>query len=223
MRAFDEFKKDRSSMRKARVSVATFLGLFALVAVAAKADTYTFNTDHCSSACLPFTGTVTVTQNGANTVHVSVTGSGFGFVDTAGGGDEFFFNIIGDPVISIANLTSGWSLVSTSASSTDALGGGGWGFDYALTCGTNCGPGGSKPLSPPLSFDITATGLTPASFFDTDGAASPVQFAADVLANGNTGLVGATRTSTTVPEPISLSLVGGGLLALGLFRRRFSA
>jgi len=28
---------------------------------------------------------------------------------------------------------------------------------------------------------------------------------------------------TNVPEPISLSLVGGGLLALGLFRKRFAA
>ena len=199
-------------------------GLFALVAIPAKADTYTFNTEHCSSACLPFTGTISVTQNGANDVFINVTGSGFQFVNSAGGGDQFFFNIIGDPTISIANLTAGWQLVSTTASSTDALGGAGWGFDYALTCdfGLNaCGPGASNPRNPPLSFDVIATGLTPASFFDTDGA-STVQFAADVLANGNTGLVGATRTST-VPEPISLSLVGGGLLVFGLFRKRFSA
>lgn len=198
------------------------LALAAFAVTPASADTYTFNTDHCSSACLPFTGTVTVTQDGANTVLVDVTGSGFDFVTSAGGGDQFFFNIVGDPTISISNLTPGWALASTTASATDSLGGAGWGFDYALSCDPGCGPGASNPKAPPLSFDITAAGLTPAAF-DTNDGASPVDFAADVLANGNTGLVGATLTSMSpVPEPTSLSVVCGGLLGLGLLRKRFS-
>ena len=202
---------------------AGMVAVFLMAVAPVKADVYTFNTNKCSTSCLPFTGTVTVTQDGANTVLVDVEGSGFQFVTSSGGGDNFFFNLIGDPTISISKVTSGWQLVSTTASATDALGGSGWGFDYALTCdfGVNaCGPGASNPKNPPLKFDVTATGLTPASFFDTDGGASTVQFAADVLANGNTGLVGATRTTSSVPEPISLSLVGTGLISLFLIRRR---
>jgi len=198
-----------------------------LMAVApVKADVYTFNTNNCSTSCLPFTGTITVTQDGANTVLVDVEGTGFTFVTSSGGSANFFFNILNDPTISVSNLTSGWALVSTTASPTDALGGGGWGFDYALTCQiapSPCSPGASNPKPPPLKFDVTATGLTPASFFDTDGAASPVQFAADVQGfGGNTGLVGATRTglSPTTPEPITSGLVGTGLISLFFLRRR---
>jgi hypothetical protein len=209
----------------------TFLGAMAiftvLAAVPAKADTYTFNTNNCSTSCLPFTGTVSVTPDGANTVLISVTGTGFQFVDSSGGNAQFFFNVLNDPTITVTNLTAGWTLISQTASPTDALGGSGWGFDYALQCydpvaKVGCGPGGSNPKNPPLSFDVSGTGVTVASFFDTDGGASPVQFAADVLANGNTGLVGATRTaiSTTTPEPISLSLVGTGLISLFFLRRR---
>jgi hypothetical protein len=70
-----------------------------------------------------------------------------------------------------------------------------------------------------LKFDVTAAGLTPGSFNDFNGG-TPVQFAADVLANGNTGLVGATKTSSTTPEPISSALVGTGLISLFFLRRR---
>jgi hypothetical protein len=212
-------------MRALSFTIAGILGVFSLAALPAKADVYTFNTNKCSSSCLPFTGTVTVTQDGSNTVLVDVEGSGFQFVTSSGGGNNFFFNLIGDPTISISNVTAGWQLVSTTASATDALGGSGWGFDYALTCdfgASACGPGASNPKAPPLKFDVTAPGLTPAAFFDTDGSASTVEFAADVIANGNTGLVGATRTSvsTTTPEPITSALVGTGLIALAFIRRR---
>jgi hypothetical protein len=231
--------KSQDALRRAKktpsYAIAGIVAAFLMAVVPVKADTYTMNTDNCSApGCLSsgVSGSISVTQDGANTVLISVTGSGFGFVDSAGGNAQFFFNVLNDPTISVTNLTSGWQLISTSASATDSLGGSGWGFDYALTCFVNnvgCGPGGSNPKPPPLTFDVTAAGLTPASFFDTDGAASPVQFAADIknlttgnTQSGNTGLVGFTRTgiSTTVPEPISLSLVGSGLVSLFFLRRR---
>jgi hypothetical protein len=56
-----------------------------------------------------------------------------------------------------------------------------------------------------------------------------VYFTADVFkfqgctSEACTGLIGVSGNTSSVPEPISLSLVGGGLLALGLFRKRFVA
>jgi hypothetical protein len=47
------------------------------------------------------------------------------------------------------------------------------------------------------------------------------QILAEVAGNGFTDSVSATYTSTsTVPEPMTLSMMGVGLLALGLVRRR---
>ena len=75
-----------------------------------------------------------------------------------------------------------------------------------------------------MTFDVKATGLTPASFNDSNG--NPVDFAADVIgtSSGNTGLIGATLTSSggSVPEPMSIALFGGVLLlTAGALRRRF--
>jgi len=219
-------------------AIAGIVAVFLMAVAPVKADTYTLNTNNCSGAgCLGtgVSGSISVTQDGTNTVLISVTGSGFGFVDSAGGNAQFFFNILNDPTISVSNVTPGWSLIATTASATDSLGGSGWGFDYALACydpvaKVGCGPGGSNPKPPPLSFDVTAaTGLSPASFLDTDGTASPVQFAADIInqttgnpQSGNTGMVGFTRTgiSTTTPEPITSGLVGTGLISLFFLRRR---
>jgi hypothetical protein len=209
-------------MRASRFAIAGILGVFALAAVPVKAAVYTFNTNNCSTSCLPFTGTVTVTQDGANTVLIDVEGTGFAFVDSSGAPNQFFFNILGNPTISVSFLEPNWTLASTTAGS---LGGSGWTFDYAVSCVTNvvtnpCAPGSSNPRPPPLKFDVTAAGLTPASFNDFNGG-TPVQFAADVLANGNTGLVGAKLTNNpTVPEPISSALVGTGLIGLFFLGRR---
>ena len=220
-------------MMKSAVMTLAVLG--ALAAIPAKADTYTFTNDHCTGGCLPFSNLITVTQVGPasnNTVNVSVTGN-FLFVSTgAGGGPSFFWNLLGNPTISLTGLTAGWQLVSTTAGSLAGDGFSGE-MEYAVTCfniAGGCTSGGGGGKAPPLSFNVVAAGLTPgtftpASFNDPGGtpANDRAIFVADVLANGNTGLVGATASTSSVPEPISLSLVGGGLLALGLFRKRFVA
>jgi hypothetical protein len=219
------FRKILSNLNKSRrVTKAGYLsaaiaGAFLLAAVPVRADVYTFNTDNCTGGCLPFAGTISVTPDGTDTVLIDVEGAGFQFVDSSGKPNQFFFNILGNPTISVSFITPGFILTSTTAG---ALGGSGWTFDYAVSCMTGadpCGPGGSNPKNPPLKFDVTATGLTVASFNDFNGG-TPVQFAADVLAHGNTGLVGATMTSSSVPEPISSALVGTGLLGLFFVRRR---
>lgn len=226
--------------------LAGFMGLIALAAVPAKADIYTFSVDTCTGSCGPISsGTVTVTQDtplhGLSTVRIDVEfnpNSGYGFLATgAGNDDSFFFNILNTPTIAVDFITTGWTLNSAignfghSGSSSTPL----TGFDYALDCngahGACAGHGGSSTAPAPLIFDVTAPGLTPASFKELDKKGD-AYFAADVQDNnagrgsGNTGLIGATLTSSglsPVPEPASVALLGGILLVSGLKLRRRKA
>jgi hypothetical protein len=164
-------------------------------------------------------GTITVTQAGANSVAVHVTlQAGFGFVSTgAGAGASFFFRLLGNPTITYSGISSGWAIPNVIPVNQQAAGmyaGDGLmnQFEYALNCNPPsgaCGNGGSRPAPSPLDFIVTAAGLTPAAFNDT-GNASGSPFAADVLSsNGNTGLIDASLSTTNVPEPTSLALLGG--------------
>jgi len=196
------------------------LALLGLVSGApALADTYSLTVDHCSGGCgTPPFGTIDVTQDGANTVLVDVNLTSSKFVSTGFPG-SFAFDLLGDPTISVTNLTSGWSLLSTSAGSLHFDGFGK--LDYALVCDI-CGNGGSNPFAGPLSFDVTAPGLTPGTFQDLSAGGSPsVYFVADVLGTtGKTGPVGATLSGTSVPEPATLGLLALGLAAATLLGRR---
>ena len=208
-----------------RLFLSAVLGL-AFAGMPALADQYTFTIDHCTGGCgtAPF-GSVNVTQNGSSTVNVSVSlTSGDGFVSTGFPG-SFAFDIIGNPTISVSSLPSGWSLVSTAAGNLQFDGFGN--LDYALVCDV-CAPGGNHPSS--LSFDVTATGLTPASFAELSRippGSEQGYFVADIMGTtGNTGIVGATLLSrTTAPEPSTVLLLGtGGLfVAFSSFRRRRKA
>jgi hypothetical protein len=219
----------------------------ALMGLPAQADIYTFNVDQCSGTCGPIsTGTVAVTQdtpiNGISTVRIDVEfnpNTGYGFMASgAGNGDSFFFNILNKPTIAVSFdqngiNTTGWSLVSATAGNLGASGSSLSGFDYALDCaGDACASnGGSKTAPPPLIFDVTAAGLTPASFRVKD-AAGDAYFGADVkdynsgAGNGNTGMIGATdrRDPSPVPEPGSIVLFGTTLAVVvtGLRKSRGS-
>ncbi|HEX7360310.1 MAG TPA: PEP-CTERM sorting domain-containing protein [Bryobacteraceae bacterium] len=207
------------------------LPVFAIAFAAAPAfsDTFTFNIDNCTGTCgaAPF-GTVTVTQDvNPNTVDIGVSLTSGNNFWSSGFPGSFGFNITDpDPTISVNNLSSGWSLNSTSGGSLHFDGFGN--LDYALSC-SDCGPHDDPVTS--LSFSVTADGLTPASFQELSSippGSDRAYFVADIMgANGNTGVVGATLTSTTaVPEPSSFLLSAAGALALLMFlfgRRRKSA
>jgi PEP-CTERM motif-containing protein len=197
-----------------------------LVTLPAMADQYSLTQDHCTGGCgtAPF-GTIDVTQDGTNTVKLVVTLSGSDKFVSTGFPGSFGFDLVGNPTIGISNLTSGWSLLSTTAGNLHFDGFGS--LDYALLCNA-CGHGASNPFAGPISFDITAAGLTPGSFKELSRPPGSEQtyFVADILGStGNTGVVGATLVKTAVPEPTSLLLFGSGasLLGLSVLRRRKKA
>jgi hypothetical protein len=241
-------------MEGARVSPRKFLfavliGLLALAVVPARADTLTFQftSDHCTGGCTttaPNMGIITVSQTDAQALTGSVSVDvqllpGFGFVSTGAGtldhvNGSFFFRLLGDPTITITDLTPGWSIPNAIGTNQQAAGvyaGDGLSgqFEYALACdvlASGCGNGGSAPKAPPLDFVVTASGLTPDSFNDTlNASGSP--FAADVISTtGNTGLIDAsscTNCGGTVPEPASVTLLGAVLLATSIsLRKKFA-
>jgi hypothetical protein len=207
------------------------LGVLVLIASPALADQYTFTDLNHNASATGLTGTVTVTQDGTDTVKIDVEGD-FNWVNAGtGNGYQFFFNLLNSPVlaktaVTFLNPTAGWTFSGgpTSGIPGDGLSGD---FKYGVSCegtGDPCAGGGSSSTAtPPLVFDVSASGLTPASFMVavTDSPYT-IYFAADAGINGNTGLTGATLTS--VPDGgMTVMLLGGALVGLETLRRRLRA
>src|SRR5437762_10554244 len=61
-------------------------------------------------------GAVTLTQNGKNSVTVDILlNSSVDLFHSTNAFDSFAFDLVGNPAISVSNLTSGFALVSTTA------------------------------------------------------------------------------------------------------------
>ncbi|MFB3828562.1 MAG: PEP-CTERM sorting domain-containing protein [Bryobacteraceae bacterium] len=217
---------------KLHVAVVVCLLVLGAFAGPASATLYTLNDDNCTGGCGggPF-GTVEVTQNGANTVHVVVTlePDVLGF---AVGGNEklaFWFNIAGSPTIKIPNPPSGWALYNDGVAGQRQIDGYG-SFDYGLAA---TGHGASNPLPSPLIFDVQAPGLTFGMFADLSteppNGYESAFFAAHIAVSNTsgqtvTGPVGATGPGSEVPEPATIFLFGSVLLGAGWgVRRRFDS
>lgn len=206
------------------IAVATAL-IFGGAVGSAKADTvYNLTQDNCTGGCNPSPGssmgTVTLHQNGANDVTVTVDlVSPLEFVNT-GLVNTIDFNLgaILSGVTAANFSNSVFSLASGTAGSDHFDGFGN--FQYSIEMSGAQGAGGAQPS--PLSFDIIASGLTESSF---TGNAGNWVFGVDVYNSaktgtgaGNTGPIGASISS--VPEPSEFGFLVGAVALLGLMQWR---
>lgn len=174
----------------------------------AKATTITLSTDGCTGTCGtgPF-GTVQLIQTTASLVTVTVTLAANERFAGTGAGEALAFNVLG-PAITIADITAGFGIGPAPASASTF-----GSFLQSVSC-TLCKGGQAGNPAGPLSFTVTrASGATIANF---TANAKGYLFAADIVGNnGNTGNVGAPGT---IPEPVTMSLMAGGLLMIALRR-----
>lgn len=187
------------------------LALLAFMPAANASTLFYLNQDGCTGTCGtgPF-ATVQLVQTTPAMVTVTETLSPNESYAGTGAGDALEFNVSG-PIV-IANITTGFG-VGPAPDSASIFGS----FLQSVTCNTCQGGQAGNPVGP-LSFTVTsATGVTIADFLGNTGG---YFFASDIVGtNGNTGNVAALN-GTSVPEPLSLPLVGVGLVSLGLLRRR---
>ena len=140
-------------------------------------------------------------------VTVTLTDGAQYFVDTGSGQHPgFAFNIVGDPTVTISNLSAPW-VASDVHMAAVTTGGPGMGtFDYYID---NPGHGASAHNAAPLTFYVTSS--SGVSINDFVANAAGYLFVADIMdGTGNTGLSGIGA----VPEPGPAVLLFG-LLGLG--------
>ena len=190
----------------------------------AKADTFTFTSDHCSGGCGPQPGgfgSVTLTQAGAN-VNVSVSlFNGNQWVQTGAGGMQYF--LFDNAAITLANITN-ISMPGNPGGPTVGVQGpimangtGTW--MWAIGCPT-CPTGGSAAFASSLTFTVTNTTLAAMEVGHAVGSTTEL-FVADIL-SGTTGMTGDVDVNTggSVPDGgATVMLLGVALGALGMVRR----
>jgi hypothetical protein len=210
------------------------VGLLA-AAPSAQADTFNFTSCHISgSTCeggsipAPGFGSVTLTQSGTSVNFTVTLINGNRFVETgAGGGELFLFNdtLPGSTITTIASspTTPAHGLSGfTNLSPVHADGTGDFTASVECTDGADCN-GGSAPTMTSLTFTVTNATVAQLETANANGNI----FVADVLCgsaqtqcNGLTGPVDVSKVSA--PEPVSVILLGSGLLGLGVLRRKFA-
>jgi hypothetical protein len=201
--------------------------LFAAVPQAKSSSVFTLDKDGCTGTCGtgPF-GTITLIQDTSTSVSVTLDLAANERFAGTGAGDALEFNVFGfSGTLKVTNLSpsSGFSVGGADSASTFGS------FLESIIC-TVCQGGSSSNPAGPLSFEVTSTGAAGVTLADFVANTGGYYFASDIVGtNGKTGNV-ATKTFAagspppSAPEPVSVVLVGVGLLALRLLQvRRRSA
>jgi hypothetical protein len=173
-------------------------------------------------------GIITLTQNGANSVDVSVDllNSSYGFLNTGGKHTPFAFNLAGSESglsISFADPLSGIAPKGTFSLNTAGGENTPYGI-YGVAIDYSGGNGSSNAYYGDLDFTLTRTGgLSTDDFIkNADG----YFFSADITNGSNTGAQAWAEgidPPAKVPEPLTLSLFAAGLAGMAGLRRRKSS
>ena len=179
---------------------------------------YNLTSDHCTGGCgtAPF-GDVTLDQNGT-TVDVTVSLNSPNWFVKTGSVDflAFKFNATG---VVLGDITVDVHIPGLIAS-TGAFNGDGTGlFSFGISCPT-CGGGAADKFNNDIVFHVANATIADLTVANNLGNV----FVADILSDatlGGTGNTGPVDATIPVPEPVTLAMLGSGLLGLAAFGRRY--
>lgn len=220
-------------MRLASLSALAFTALMGLSTTAFAGPIWVFSTSTGSQ--VSDVGVITLTQNGDYAVDVSVDlKNGYGFVNTGGPHTPFAFNLAGTGALSIDFTTPAGgdythngphhSIVHETLS-LNALGGSNSPFgNFGVAIDDTAGEGSGNGYFGDLLFTLSrTTKLSTDDFIANDQG---VFFSADLSDGTTTGAqawsvgIDPPGPSTSVPEPVTMSLFGAGLAGAFIARRR---
>jgi hypothetical protein len=189
--------------------------------------TYDFTDCHATGGCNapgPYGQVKVDLSNDLHTITITVTPApGRGFIN-AGSGFALAFDFnCGGCTLHVAlpdNVAGHWSLCSGSCHT-----GGTGDWDYGIDCKHACGNGGNHPLTTPITITLTSTTNLALKDFLVNGKG--YIFSTDLCyavgtngrCAGRTGDSAALPNQQQVPEPLSLSLFGSGLIGMTTLRR----